>query len=214
MQNIPSGYSILIGGHSPITVVNSTTGIKQYGLSSFSSSDIPQDGLTLDGVLNDAINDGVNVIAYISGHRHADNVWTLNNSEYPNIIFNCDVMHNGGGKVQNELGNPESYNRKIGDISEYSINICSIDSSNKIFYNYRFGVGYDRMIYSENREVRIGETLDLTSIIGTTLSYSILDTSLATISNGIVTGVSRAHTQGITTDINKHLKIFISLNVI
>ena len=99
-------------------------------------------------------------------------------------MITCDIPSKVGDS--NVLGDYNVYSRVLDDISEYAIDFFITDVKNDVVYVYRFGAGYDRVIHVRPVEVNVGQTLDLTSVVGTSNDYKSLNENIATLNGGVV----------------------------
>lgn len=86
-----------------------------------------------------------NVIAYIHGHTHWDNIAVVSGNSYPYIATCCGLAEKGD--IENDgcsLGNPTNYTRTIGTYSEYCFDIYNIHKDTGKIKIFRFGAGNDR----------------------------------------------------------------------
>ena len=90
------------------------------------------------------------IIAYIHGHTHWDNIGTVEGNKFPYISVCCAVPVKTpitDTYKENCVGNPTSYDRVIGDYSEYCFDIINIHLDTNVINIKRFGAGSDRSIY-------------------------------------------------------------------
>lgn len=213
LKNIPDGFGIIFIGHVPLSVDFFGYTGHTYGLSRNNTIyDHDSNGLDLNSILNDAIDNGVNVLAYICGHTHFDDVYTLNGSKYPIIMVNCDIPSKVGDNID-ALGDYESYIRTLKTINEYAVDFFIPKIKDGIIYSYRFGAGHDRVVFTRPKTIKKGESLDLTSIVGVSNDYKSLDKTIATINSGIVSGVNIGQTQVIFYNKSQNIKYFIEIIV-
>lgn len=213
LKNIPDGFGVIFIGHIPLSVDFFGYTGHTYGLSRNNTIyDHDSNGLDLNSILNDAIDNGVNVLAYICGHTHFDDVYTLNGSKYPIIMVNCDIPSKVGDNIDT-LGDYESYIRTLKTINEYAVDFFIPKIKDGIIYSYRFGAGHDRVVFTRPKTIKRGESLDLTSIVGVSNDYKSLDESVATINSGIVSGINIGQTQVIFYNKSQNIKYFIEIIV-
>lgn len=213
LKNIPDGFGVIFIGHVPLSIDFFGYTGNTYGLSRNNTIyDHDSNGLDLNSILNDAIDNGVNVLAYICGHTHFDDVYTLKGSKYPIIMVNCDIPSKVGDNIDT-LGDYESYIRTLKTINEYALDFFIPKIEDGIIYSYRFGAGHDRAVFTRPKTIKKGEYLDLTSIVGVSNDYKSLDESVATINSGIVSGINIGQTQVIFYNKSQNIKYFIEIIV-
>lgn len=213
LKNIPDGFGVIFIGHVPLSIDFFGYTGNTYGLSRNNTIyDHDSNGLDLNSILNDAIDNGVNVLAYICGHTHFDDVYTLKGSKYPIIMVNCDIPSNVSDNIDT-LGDYESYIRTLKTINEYAVDFFIPKIKDGIIYSYRFGAGHDRAVFTRPKTIKKGESLDLTSIVGVSNDYKSLDETIATINSGIVSGVNIGQTQVIFYNKSQNIKYFIEIIV-
>ena len=210
IKSTPEGFGIIIIGHIPPSADLFDYESATFGMSTYNpNKDFQVNGLDLNSILNQAIDDGYNVIGYLCGHGHYDNVCTLSGAKYPIIMITCDIPSKVGDS--NVLGDYNAYSRVLDDISEYAIDFFITDVKNDVVYVYRFGAGYDRVIHVRPVEVNVGQTLDLTSVVGTSNDYKSLNENIATLNGGVVHVESVGQTQVIFFDVEKNTKYFFEI---
>lgn len=109
-------------------------------------------GVTVEIEGGSAIENALNsysgkIIAYIHGHTHWDNIGTVDGNKFPYISICCavpDKVTITDERKANTIGEPISYDRKIGDFSEYCFDIVNIHLDTNVINIKRFGVGNDR----------------------------------------------------------------------
>lgn len=85
------------------------------------------------------------VLAYFHGHTHWDNIYKDASDKFPYIAIcgaipaKMDIATYGC-----ESGNPTSYDRIIGDYSEYCFDIVNVHTDTGEIKMFRFGAGSDR----------------------------------------------------------------------
>ena len=192
LKNVPSGYGVVLFGHSaPVKSIsnidtdNIYNGYSKDGLKSQDNSD----NLFFFDILKDAYNSGVNIIAYIHGHNHCDNVWNVEGVGFPCISINCDNPHKY--PIRNGC-NGEPYNayRVLGEYSEYCADTFAINKDARTIYVRRFGGGHNRRIWCTTYECSVGGTVTIPFNNG----HSV-DIGIASINGTTVTGVSVGTTQ-------------------
>lgn len=212
LKNVPNDYGVILLGHVPPTMNLIPGEGNTFGFSTYSDSDKPSNGLDLNSILNDAISKNVNILAYICGHTHFDDVYTLRGSLYPVIMINCDIPFNNNGSID-VLGDYNLYDRTVSTIKEYCVDFVIPSIKKGIIRLCRFGAGYNRVIYTRPKIIKIGETLDLSGIVGTSNDYKSLDENVATINAGIVTAINIGQTQVIFYNESQNIKYFIEIIV-
>ena len=92
-----------------------------------------------------------NVLAYIHGHTHWDNIVKVSGNGYPYISVCCalpvemDTAANGCS-----LGDPTAYSRSIGTLTEFCFDIINVHTDTGIINTYRFGAGNNRTYTPSN----------------------------------------------------------------
>ena len=123
--------------------------------------------------------------AFIHGHLHWDEVYIDPTSP----ILQIAVI----GTATNYPAHP-SYGvapeRVEGELSDQGFDVFTCDNENKTIYTSRFGAGNDRIIHGDVHIVNVGGTITLNSVLDGTLTWTSQDTGIATISDGVVTGVT------------------------
>lgn len=106
------------------------------------NGDAPTNGDALVNILNAHAS---NIIAFFHGHTHWDNYYKPNGGIM--YISTCCALPD---KVSETLycpdGNPTAYERTLGTISEYCMDIVNVHLDSGIINTFRFGVGTDRTI--------------------------------------------------------------------
>ena len=125
-----------------------------------------------------------NVKAVIFGHMHLDHVWYTPGG-IPVIATDTDAA--------SRLSEYNPNTATVGTITEHCFDTMTIDLGTNDVYCVRVGRGKNRIVRAGNNTVSSGSTTTLTSIL-TSPSWSSYDTSVATVSNGVVTGVASGRT--------------------
>ena len=94
------------------------------------------------------------VIAYFHGHTHCDNIYVYNgeHNDIPFISIASGLPVSPAQNDQPTIGNPTTYTRTIGSISEYCMDIVSIDPTTGVIQTHRFGAGVDRTYTPETED--------------------------------------------------------------
>lgn len=86
-----------------------------------------------------------NVIAYIHGHTHWDNIYVVNGNGFPYICTCCALPEQLDLETYAcSYGTPTNYERTKGSYSEYCFDVYNIHKNNGKINIYRFGAGTDR----------------------------------------------------------------------
>lgn len=214
LTNLPDGFGVVLIGHVPLSKDFFGYNGHTYGLSRNNTTyDHDSNGLDLNSILNDAINKGVNVLAYICGHTHFDDVYTLKGSKYPIIMVNCDIPSKVSDSID-ALGDYESYQRTFKTINEYAVDFFIPKIKEGFVCSYRFGAGHDRVVFTRPKVIKKGEALDLTSIVGASNDYKSLDNTIATINSGVISAIDVGQTQVIFYNKSENRKYFIEVLVV
>ena len=214
LKYLPDGFGVILIGHVPLSKDFFGYNSHTYGLSKNNTTyDHGSNGLDLNSILNDAIDNGVNILAYICGHTHFDDVYTLKGSKYPIIMVNCDIPSKVSDSIDT-LGDYESYQRTFKTVNEYAVDFFVPKIKEGIVYSYRFGAGHDRVVFTRPKTIKKGETLDLTSIVGVSNDYKSLDNTIATINSGVISALDIGQTQVIFNNKSENKKYFIEILVV
>lgn len=131
--------------------------------------------ITLNGNTYDFSASTGRVMFILCGHTHWDYVDTT--GEIP--IFNTTSLQGGYWD-----GSTKKY------LKSATFDNCLCDLDNKTLYAVRVGAGVSRIVNYSPKSVSAGSTLSLTKKVSGTVTWTSRDTSIATVSNGTVTGVS------------------------
>ena len=97
-----------------------------------------------EAALNEAIDGvGANILAWLHGHVHCDNVIT-DMTSYPIVAFDAQKLYRQWSSAPNIHGSPTCPSRTVGTYSEYAFDVLLIrttGSSMGTIYCYRFGAG-------------------------------------------------------------------------
>lgn len=86
-----------------------------------------------------------NVLAYVHGHTHWDNIVKCSDLDFPFISTCCSLPVRINTEEEGcEEGTPTSYDRAIGTITEYCIDIINFHPDTGKVNLFRFGCGTDR----------------------------------------------------------------------
>ena len=131
------------------------------------------------GITANYTNATYTFVAYFCGHVHAD---VANNDDgYLHAITTCD----------HPARYVDGYVRTFDSENEYSFDLMSFDFQNSVIKCYRVGVGYDRFFHYRT-ETNPG-TITPTIITGDTVAWESNNTSVATVSNGVVSKVASGY---------------------
>ena len=126
LTNVPSHYSTVIFSHlTPLVKLQAWT--KEIRNS--------------DAIMEVLNKHSEKIIAYINGHNHCDHLY--NDGGFPIISINCAkceyfTEHKPAGAVVPE--------RMLGDVSQESFDIMTIDTEKREIHFTRFGAGSDRIV--------------------------------------------------------------------
>ena len=124
-----------------------------------------------------------NVSAIVYGHTHLDYVdYTANG--IPIISTDTDAYS------RLDTMNPNT--ATIGTITEHAFDVYTIVFNQKIMTE-RIGRGKNRTIYNGNNTINVNGNITLTSTL-TSPTWSTYDNNIATVSNGVVTGIASGKT--------------------
>lgn len=90
-----------------------------------------------------ALNTNGNVLAYIHGHTHFDNIMVVSGNNFPYIATCCALPAKG----DESKAHPESavyWDRSINTYTEYCFDIYNIHNDTGVIKIFRFGAGVDR----------------------------------------------------------------------
>jgi len=132
LTNMPSNYSTIVFSHlTPLVEL-------QAWAKEIRNSDAIME------VLN---KHSEKIMAYINGHNHCDHLH--NDGQFPIISINCAkceyfLEHKPEGAVVPH--------RRLGDVSQESFDIMTIDTENREIHFTRFGAGKDRVVRNGKAE--------------------------------------------------------------
>ena len=133
----------------------------------------------------------MNYIAYIHGHTHTDRV--LFNNGVPHI---ATASANGYYDHENPPVGGTCPERIAATLSYYCYDTMQYNKQNKEIIAYRFGAGNDRYINLGADNISIGETTTLTTKLSGTITwtaYSLSNANIASVSDGVVTGIAQGN---------------------
>lgn len=158
------------------------TGIRAYGIHEFglnckrlAVAYNNRESITLNGNTYDFSASTGRVMFIMCGHCHADYIDT--SGEIP-IVCTTDLQ---GGYWDNG-------EKKYSLTATFDCDLADLD--NKTLYAVRVGAGVSRIVNYSPKSVSAGSTLSLTKKVSGTVTWTSRDTTIATVSNGTVTGVS------------------------
>lgn len=141
--------------------------------------------ITKNGVAYNFSNCTGRVALYLCGHTHFDFVDTYD--ELPVVCFtNLEGGHFDGNTYSNSL--------------TPTFDCCLVDYDNNKLKTLRVGAGVSRIVNFATETVPTGSTKTLTSELSGTLTWSSRDTSIATVSSGVVTPIASGVVGIIATD--------------
>lgn len=133
------------------------------------------------------IGDGAKIVAILSGHLHND-FCEFVDGHCISICVDCDATY-GRYNGNNDVVYPNNHTRRWGTTNEQCFDVFHILKDGSKIYGTRIGFGYDKIVNTTEQAVGVGSTTTLTPTIIPSYWVSQND-SIATISNGVVTGVS------------------------
>lgn len=158
---------------------------------------------TLKGVSYDFAGKNTAKLAlYIHGHTHSyivDNHHHKSGSAYPRIKLPRICVPNAlpGREVGADdadsngivWGNGDAaYVKTAGTAESTSFVVNTIDSDAKVIYSHHYGAGIDRILHYD--PITVSSTHTITGNKLTPASWTSMDTTIATVSNGVVTAVA------------------------
>ena len=152
----------------------------------------------------------MNYIAYIHGHTHTDRV--LFNNGVPHIAV---ASANGYYDHENPPVGGTCPERVDGTLSYFCWDTMQYDRENSKIIAYRFGAGADRHINLGINSVSVGGNITLTTSLSGTITWTIYSKSsanVASINNGVVTGIESGNATACAEDENG-VKEFFSIVV-
>lgn len=100
--------------------------------------------------IENALKNRGNVLAYIHGHTHWDNIYTVDGNGFPYISTCCGLPEQIDlATVACSYGTPINYERTAGTYSEYCFDIYNIHKDTGVVRIFRFGAGDDRSYIPE-----------------------------------------------------------------
>ena len=138
--------------------------------------------LTSTIVANNADTSRAKIICVLSGHMHTDFCEFIDPS-CVSICVCCDATYGKRGVAPNGL-------RICGTITEQSFDVYHFDLSDNVIYSTKIGFGSNKVVNLGEVGVTVGGTITLTSSLASVDLWQSQDESVATIENGVVTGVS------------------------
>lgn len=158
---------------------------------------------TLNGIsYNFSGKNAAKLALFIHGHTHGytvDNQHYKSGSSYPRMalaricvpnalpgrgIGASSVSPSGSGI---DWGNGETYPKTADSKDSTAFVVNTVDPVNMVVYSHHYGAGLDRILHYDSEAVSGSKTLT-PSITAT--SWASLDTSIATVGNGVVTPVA------------------------
>lgn len=165
------------------------------------------DGTSIETAFRNFVNAGGKILSYSFGHTHWDNYYydKPNGIPYVNLVQEFPVS--GSMDVQPEWGYGYRYTRVLGKLSEYAMDVYVIDTNNGCARIFRYGCGNDRISHIDNYTLAVSGTLTLTPEV-TNATWSSLNEDIATVNNGVVTGVAAGDAEIIATGANGTMEFF------
>jgi uncharacterized protein YjdB len=127
------------------------------------------------------------IVAVVCGHAHSDFCEFIDGNCVA-LCNDCDATYTRYDGVNDTIF-PNQILRNWGTITEQCFDVYHIDIKDNIVYGTRIGYGFDKVINITEQSVDVGNTITLSPSI-TPDSWVSQDESIATITNGVVTGVS------------------------
>jgi len=131
--------------------------------------------------------DGAKIVALLSGHTHND-FCEFVDGYCISICVDCDATY-GRYNGNDDVVYPNNHTRRWGTTNEQCFDVFHILKDGSKVYGTRIGFGYDKIVNTTEQAVGVGSTTTLTPTIIPS-SWVSQNDSIATISNGVVTGVS------------------------
>lgn len=200
VRELQSGWGVVFFAH-PYWHVSTTSSVSVLAI-----------GTYLKGLINDLITGAggstpidAKVIALIVGHVHRDMIEFVNVStqKYWIIGTTCDK----GGTNNFD---PEHSARTFGTIHEHAFDVYNLNTNKGNINITRIGEGGDRLIHGTTYIVNVGNTFTISSQLSGTLTWHTNDSSIVTVTSGIVTGVNQGTTFVWAEDENGNKEYFIS----
>lgn len=168
-----------------------------------------------------ANNDDGKIIAVLTGHTHRDGLFLVKDSDLNSntgnslyvITSQCDA--NGFDWDAERI----TQYRETGTINEVAFDFVCFDRGKKMLDFIRIGapanIAYqhegtleERIIRYEMESVTAGNTKSLSPVIDGTITWSSSDSSVATVSSGVVTGVGSGNCSIIATNEDNQIELF------
>lgn len=185
MENIPSGYKVIIFTHTGL----SGSGARNHNYAQYLTGALKalrdKTSYTFDGVTFNYQSTNAIPIAIFSGHHHVDYVFSDN--EIACIQTTTDAYYYEDSSNYDDSEIP-TLTRTLGTVSEQAFDVATVDANNSVVYLTRVGGGNNRIVHCGKTAVSTSVTL--TSQLSGTLTWKSSDTSVATVSNGVVTKVA------------------------
>ena len=124
-----------------------------------------------------------NLKGYVFGHVHYDHVMYMDTG-IPMISVDTDSSN---------LHNFNPYTYTVGTITEQAFDIITADYENKSLYCARIGRGKNRNVNGGINSVNVSSTITLSTSVSSP-SWASDNMGIATVNNGVVTGVSTGST--------------------
>ena len=141
------------------------------------------------------------ILGVITGHTHFD--WVQYEASFPIIVTTCDAsyhwMFNSSKNEWQNSSYPLNNIRKEGTVNEQAFDVMHIDLEGNKWDLTRIGYGRDRIIRLTTINVSVGGTAAVTPNIalaqnGGNFDWQTRNNSVATVNNGVVTGVAAGMT--------------------
>jgi hypothetical protein len=186
---------------NPVNWFSEETGYRAYGIHDLGknvkllvTAYNNRQSITLNGITYNFANCNGRVMFIHCGHTHFDYVDTT--GEVP-IISTTNLE--GGHLVNGEI---------VYDLVP-TFDCCMNDLDNSALYMTRVGAGSSRIVNCTKQDVSAGSSITLTSKLSGTVTWQTRNSSIATVSNGIVTGVASGCTGIIATNENSEEEYWI-----
>lgn len=172
----PDGYQVILFGHIDPLQEHNTTDAGYSG------------SIDVVNLLEAYESSTKHIVAFIYGHTHRDGLFA---TRYAAISSACAKTENQTyGRVDAYWDRPE---RIVGEASEQCLDVFVIKPISHKIHVVRFGAGVDRTIHYVVNTLPVANTLTLSPEFDPA-SWESQDPSVATVSNGVVTGVTSGTT--------------------
>lgn len=188
MEELPNGYNFVIFTHTGLSGSLSTSHEYSDILTGAMAAVRDKNTYTFDGSTFDYSNVNANPMFIIGGHNHSDNVFTYNGIACVQLTTDAYYYEEGG------------LTREQGTETEQAFDIGTVDIHNAVLYLTRIGAGYDRIIHFNM--ITVSSPVTLTSKLSGTLIWNTSNSSIASVSGGVVTKTGTGYCVISSTDVN------------